>query len=246
MNVPRLRMFAGPNGSGKSTIKKVIPENLLGVYINPDDIEKEINLKGIFDFSSYELTIEHSSEMATFFKNHPLKQKANLNDNSFDFEICLPSQIRFKNKVSSYHSSILCDFLRNKLLEAQKTFTFETVMSSKDKVEFLSKAQKLGFKTYLYYVATESPSINLLRINHRVTTGGHDVPQAKVMDRYFKSLDLLLDAIKNSNRAFLFDNSGETKTWIAEITNGNEIEFQTDEIPIWVKKYVVDKLSFHL
>lgn len=33
MNEPRLRMFAGPNGSGKSTIKKVLPPELLGVYL---------------------------------------------------------------------------------------------------------------------------------------------------------------------------------------------------------------------
>ena len=45
--VPRLRMFAGPNGSGKSTIKAVIRPELLGVYVNPDDIEKEIR---DFDF----------------------------------------------------------------------------------------------------------------------------------------------------------------------------------------------------
>ena len=36
--IPRLRMFAGPNGSGKSTIKEVIEPQLLGVYINPDEI----------------------------------------------------------------------------------------------------------------------------------------------------------------------------------------------------------------
>ena len=35
-------MFAGPNGSGKSTIKSVIRPELLGVYINPDEIEKDI------------------------------------------------------------------------------------------------------------------------------------------------------------------------------------------------------------
>jgi predicted ABC-type ATPase len=43
---PRLRMFAGPNGSGKSTIKDVINKELLGIYINPDDIEKNIKENG--------------------------------------------------------------------------------------------------------------------------------------------------------------------------------------------------------
>lgn len=43
LETPRLRVFAGPNGSGKSTIKNIISEELLGIYINPDDIEKNIN-----------------------------------------------------------------------------------------------------------------------------------------------------------------------------------------------------------
>ena len=37
-SIPRLRIFAGPNGSGKSTIKAVVPDHLLGVYVNPDEI----------------------------------------------------------------------------------------------------------------------------------------------------------------------------------------------------------------
>ena len=40
--IPRLRMFAGSNGSGKSTFKAIIRPELLGIYINPDEIEKEI------------------------------------------------------------------------------------------------------------------------------------------------------------------------------------------------------------
>jgi predicted ABC-type ATPase len=32
-------MFAGPNGSGKSTLKSYLPLALLGVYLNPDEME---------------------------------------------------------------------------------------------------------------------------------------------------------------------------------------------------------------
>lgn len=53
MGVPRLRMFAGPNGSGKSTIQSVIRPELLGVYINPDELEKDIARFGFLDLESY-------------------------------------------------------------------------------------------------------------------------------------------------------------------------------------------------
>lgn len=38
---PRLLVFAGPNGSGKSSITQEIP--ILGVYINADKIQSELN-----------------------------------------------------------------------------------------------------------------------------------------------------------------------------------------------------------
>ena len=48
-------MFAGPNGSGKSTIKEDVPDNLLGIYLNADDIEKQIKQDSWFDLSDYEI-----------------------------------------------------------------------------------------------------------------------------------------------------------------------------------------------
>ena len=73
--------------------------------------------------------------------------------------------------------------------------------------------------------------------------GGHNVPEHKALARYYRSLDLLIEAIQHSNRAYIFDNSGETKTWIAEITNGTDVELKVDEIPIWFQKYVLEKLD---
>jgi predicted ABC-type ATPase len=52
---PRLRMFAGPNGSGKSTIKSVIAPSLLGVYVNPDEIEKEIRQSDFLNLNAYSI-----------------------------------------------------------------------------------------------------------------------------------------------------------------------------------------------
>lgn len=50
---PRLRMFASPNGSGKSTIKEILPEAWLGIYVNADEIEKSIRFDGRLDWSSF-------------------------------------------------------------------------------------------------------------------------------------------------------------------------------------------------
>ena len=62
-----------------------------------------------------------------------------------------------------------------KLLKVRQTFTFETVMSHPGKVALLQQAQQAGYRTYLYYVATDDPEINVSRVANRVALKGHDV-----------------------------------------------------------------------
>jgi predicted ABC-type ATPase len=84
--------------------------------------------------------------------------------------------------VNSYLASVLADFLRRKALDEGRSLSFETVMSHPDKVDVLKEAQARGFRTYLYYIATEDPEINLQRVKNRVVAGGHDVPADKIVE----------------------------------------------------------------
>ena len=69
MSKRRLRIFAGLNGSGKSTIKSVISDSLLGYYLNPDEIEKEINQQGYLDIRDFNIKTNRN-EIVRFFENH--------------------------------------------------------------------------------------------------------------------------------------------------------------------------------
>ncbi len=240
MTTPRLRMFAGPNGSGKSTLNESIDKKLLGIYINADEIEKDIRKNKYFDMLQFNIqtTIE---EIKTFFSSHGLVQKANL-AKEIHLLTFTNNKINFENiEINSYYASLCADFIRHKLLELKVSFTFETVMSSPDKVEFLKKAQEFGYRTYLYFIATHDPSINILRVKSRVNMGGHPVPREKIISRYYRSLELLQQAIKNSSRAFIFDNSNEDKVWLAEIVDGREVELKTENIPKWFETYILNK-----
>jgi len=57
----------------------------------------------------------------------------------------------------------------------------------------------------------------------------------------------LMDAIRLTNRAYIFDNSGDNAdckhTWLAEITDGKRLELKTERIPAWFKRTVLDKIS---
>jgi predicted ABC-type ATPase len=225
-------MFAGPNGSGKSTIKSVLRPELLGVYVNPDEIEQDISMFGFLDLTHYGVRTDRD-EILDFFGSSTLLEKADLldeaeglrfNDNKLDF---------FEVSVNAYFASVSADFIRKKLIESGQTFTLETVMSSPDKVELLRLAQVRGYRTYLYYVATEDPQINISRVRHRVKMGGHDVPKDKIISRYYRSLDLLMDAVQYTHRAYIFDNSSHERVWLAEITAGKVLEMKSDQIPGW-------------
>jgi predicted ABC-type ATPase len=238
----RMRMFAGPNGSGKSTIKGVIEPELLGVYINPDDIEKEIRQSGFLAFSAYGVETT-ASEVLSFFVASSFLAKYGLSDDASKLRFA-EGELHFDAvSVNSYFASVAADFIRQKLLETGVTFTFETVMSHPDKVDLLRKAQERGFRTYLYYVATEDPEINISRVENRVESGGHQVPTDKIVERYHRSLALLADAVQYTDRAYIFDNSYHEKVWIAEITGGNDMEMKSDAMPHWFKTALWDKFA---
>ena len=54
-----------------------------------------------------------------------------------------------------------------------------------------------------------------------------------------------MDANRHTNRAYIFDNSGDNQahTWLAEITEGMELEMKSDRVPAWFKRSVLDKIQ---
>ena len=55
----------------------------------------------------------------------------------------------------------------------------------------MQQAVAAGYKVYLYFISTESPEINKFRVEARKAKKGHDVPEDKIVSRYYGSLDLL-------------------------------------------------------
>lgn len=184
-----------------------------------------------------------SEEVLGFFRQSSFLAKVGLTNEAAELRFD-DGKLSFATvSVNSYFASVAADFIRHKLLDAGVTFTFETVMSSPDKIEFLKEAKERGFHTYLYYVATEDPDINISRVESRVAEGGHPVPMDKIMERYHRSLDLLADAVQYANRAYIFDNSSDKKVWEAEVTDNDILELKSDTMPFWFKTALLDKFA---
>lgn len=243
---PKIRIFAGPNGSGKSSLKasilSILGPDLLGVYVNPDDIEKSIKTFGFLDLREFKIEAKFD-EILNHFINSTLLQKTGFVDDAkkitFDDQKIYFSGI----KIDSYLPSVISDFIRHKLLQQGESFSFETVMSSSDKIDFIKKANQFGYKTYLYFIATNDPGINISRVKERVSRGGHNVAEDKIVSRYYRSLDLLIGAIKNSWRAYIFDNSEIKEVLLAEAQDGKILEIKTESLPAWFNKYFFQKIN---
>ena len=238
----RMRVFAGPNGSGKTTIiNSLRPEIGFGVYVNADDIEIQLKESSVLLFSSYQLVISEE-QLQAFFKNStfsPIKR----NEQTLWSKLLVKENVLHINTfVDSYLAADLAEFIRQQLLANDISFTYETVMSHESKLAFLQKAKDKGYRVYLYYVATEAPEINISRVNVRVAQDGHFVPPNVVESRYYKSLQQLKSAVKLSNRAYVWDNSGEASILIAEITEGTDVKIiDTNKVPKCFVKYLVNE-----
>lgn len=101
--------------------------------------------------------------------------------------------------------------LRYKLLIENKSIIFETVLSSPEKVEFILLAKEKGYFIRVFFVCTDSPTINASRIARRVIQGGHDVPIPKIISRYSKSIANCAFLSKEVDRLYIYDNSRENK-----------------------------------
>ena len=97
--------------------------------------------------------------------------------------------------------------MREECLNNGDSLIFETVLSANDKIDFIKRAKGKGYFIRLFFVGTESPTINASRIAQRVMEGGHDVPITKIISRYSKSISNSCLVAKMVDRSYFYDNS---------------------------------------
>ncbi len=234
----RLRIFAGPNGSGKSTLHAQLQKRFnLGHYLNADDLLQEVQETRLLDLTDYDICATQT-EWSAFWQAHGLKNKAlQLKSSHITNNILV-----FDKTPGSYELALTTDFLRHLLLRTEQTYSFETVFSHKSKLDLMHHATDCGYRCYLYFVATNSAGIGTQRIHQRVSQGGHAVPEIKIKERYFRTLNNLLPAIQIAYRSYIFDNSTDMEL-IAETTPEQNLLIRTQRIPLWFEEYVLNRLT---
>lgn len=135
-----------------------------------------------------------------------------------------------------------CADLREKCLAERRSFIFETVMSASDKVDFILRAKEAGFFIRVFFIATSNPAINAARIAGRVMQGGHDVPIAKIISRYRKSILNCKIISSIVDRLYVYDNSidGEEAKLQFRLVDGMMGKMYVTNVPLWAQAILPD------
>lgn len=245
MGIPRVRMFAGPNGSGKSELIHHLQHSdlPLGPVVNADQILVQLENSKFLDLKEFKLSgITREDWIAALDEIEELSSRVGKAGEVPSIEID-EDMLVCNSELNAYSAALIADFIRYMMLVQKISFSFETVMSHPGKIDFLQIAKKNGFKTYLYFIATDDPAINVSRVENRVQKGGHPVPEQKIIERYGRSLDLLAKALKIADRAYILDNSKRRSSVLFEKRNDGKGYLQVENYPRWFEKAVIEKLE---
>jgi predicted ABC-type ATPase len=241
-SVARMRVFAGPNGSGKTTLMEQLAKSVnLYHIVSADRLLESLPLSKALDFTDHALTVKQEDfERYVVRCSYPVSIR-----NGLSLAVVRNDRLDLERvEINTYTVALIAAFLRDRLLHAQASFSFETVFSHSSKVAELEQATKKGYRVYLYFVATDSPAINCGRVQQRVKMGGHAVPREKISSRYEPAIRNLLPALKHVYRAYIFDNSRREPDLIAEVVPGSKnLVLRTSQVPIWFNNYVLQHLA---
>ncbi len=234
----RLRILAGPNGSGKTSIYKDLRDEFnWGVFVNADMIEQSLREDGELNLSAYGVSNVTYERFAAAFaeSTQALKSVCLLSNLQLEDDVLI---LKDPNLLDSYFSAFVASFIQSILIEHGVSFSIETVMSHPSKLNLMRLAKEKGYRVYLYYVSTLSAEVNVGRVRTRVAEGGHNVDEDKIRSRYSRSMEQLSDAIRLSDRAYIFDNSGKSYEWLAEY-DGAIKQLKVYRDSDWLMQYVL-------
>ena len=88
-------------------------------------------------------------------------------------------------------------------------FAFETTLGGTTITELLERAIASGIEVRIWYVGLDSVERHIARVRARVETGGHDIPEERIRERYIRSLLNLIRLMPKLTELRVYDNSKE-------------------------------------
>jgi predicted ABC-type ATPase len=122
-------------------------------------------------------------------------------------------------------------FLRE--IEANVTagtdFAFETTLSGRMYVRLLNELRSKGWRIVLFYLWIPGAEFSRLRVQQRVESGGHNIPDEAITRRYRRTVSNFLTVFAPlCGRVFCYDNSSFKPRLVCEQRGGELAVFDQD------------------
>ena len=88
-------------------------------------------------------------------------------------------------------------------------FTFETTLGGNTIPRLLAQAADEGIQVRIWFVGLSSVAKHLARVRARVASGGHDIPEEKIRERWEGSRRNIISLMPKLAELQVFDNSAE-------------------------------------
>jgi predicted ABC-type ATPase len=150
--------------------------------------------------------------------------------------------------------------LLERAIDERLDFAFETTLGGNTITELLERAAAGGIAVNVWFVGLATVELHLERVRRRVAKGGHDIPEAKVRERYRRGRENLIRLLPRLVALRVFDNSAEADPdhglapaprLLLDCRRGRivapaRLATLMAETPQWAKPIVTRALKLHL
>ncbi|MGH8132757.1 MAG: zeta toxin family protein [Steroidobacteraceae bacterium] len=92
-------------------------------------------------------------------------------------------------------------------IDERTSFNFETTLGGRTIARLLVKAHEAGLRVRVWHCGLNSVELHIARVRARVRYGGHDIPEARIRERYDASRNNLCAILPSLDELMLCDNS---------------------------------------
>lgn len=92
-------------------------------------------------------------------------------------------------------------------IREQKTFAFETTLGRNTIPSLLAAAVERGLQLKIWFISLSTSDLHIQRVRSRVAKGGHDIPEAKIRERFERGRANLLRLLPKTTELRLYDNT---------------------------------------
>jgi len=113
-------------------------------------------------------------------------------------------------------------------IETRRSYAFESTLGGNTIPRLLREAAEAGLKVVVWFVGLSTPEQHIARVRARVASGGHDIPEEMIRQRWDSSRRNVIALMPFLADLWVFDNSHEGDSSVGTIPPPRELLYWSD------------------